>query len=229
MDLASLAYQIWKNACDADPSLKKTIPDLPGVIFSTKALSAVPAKPAGVAGPQPAPGVMVYVRTADGNDALAWVDEEGRTVTESQHEILRAAACEPDTPTLPRLVNHHPLVQKAVGGIQTEQITSGGQLGKPSSARRRVYERLKDYAAHVKDSLFDIKPLHHAIDQIYGVPLTESARDLLNRELRLGVSDEKLVALVLSLHEEDRLCIQKDDVKAREPQIICSLGIKQMP
>ena len=26
---------------------------------------------------------------------------EGRTVTESQHEILRAAACEPATPALP--------------------------------------------------------------------------------------------------------------------------------
>ncbi len=47
------------------------------------------------------------------------------------------------------------LVQKAVGSIQTgQQITSGGQLGKPSSARRRVYDRLKDYAAQVKDSLF---------------------------------------------------------------------------
>ena len=227
VDLASLAYQVWKNACDTDPSLKKTIPDLPGVIFSTKALSAVPAKPPGAAGPQPAAGVMVYVRTADGNDALAWVNEQGATVTESQHEILRAAACEPDTPTLPRLDNHHPLVQKAVGGIQTEQITTGGQLGKPSSARRRVYERLKDYAAHVKDSLFDIKPLHLAIDEIYEAPLTEAARDLLNRELRAGVSDEKLVALVLSLHEEDRLCIQKDDIKAREPQIICSLGIRK--
>jgi superfamily II DNA or RNA helicase len=227
VDLASLAYQVWKNAYDADPSLKKTIPDLPGVIFSTKALSAIPAKPAGAAGPQPASGVMVYVRTADGNDALAWVDEEGRTVTESQHEILRAAACEPGTPTLPRLVNHHPLVQKAIGGIQTEQITTGGQLGKPSSARRRVYERLKDYAAHVKDSLFDIKPLHQAIDEIYESPLTEAARDLLNRELRAGVSDEKLVALVLSLHEEDRLCIPKDDPQTREPEIICSLGIRK--
>lgn len=227
VDLASLAYQIWKNACDTDPSLKKTIPDLPGVIFSTKALSAVPAKPVPAAGPQPASGVMVYVRTADGNDALAWVDEEGRTVTESQHEILRAAACEPATPTLPRLSNHHPLVQKAVAGIQTEHITTGGQLGKPSSARRRVYERLKDYAAHVKDSLFDIKPLHHAIDEIYESPLTEAARDLLNRELRAGVSDEKLADLVLSLHEEDRLCIAKDDVQAREPQIICSLGIRK--
>lgn len=227
VDLASLAYQIWKNACDTDPSLKKTIPDLPGVVFSTKALSAIPAKPVAAAGPQPASGVMVYVRTADGNDALAWVDEEGKTVTESQHEILRAAACEPATPTLTRLSNHHPLVEKAVGGIQTEHITTGGQLGKPSSARRRIYERLKDYAAHVKDSLFDIKPLHHAIDEIYEAPLTEAARDLLNRELRTGISDEKLANLVLSLHEEDRLCIQKDDVEAREPKIICSLGIRK--
>jgi superfamily II DNA or RNA helicase len=227
VDLASLAYQIWKNACDTDSSLKKTIPDLPGVVFSTKALSAIPAKPAGAAGPQPTSGVMVYVRTADGNDALAWVDEEGCTVTESQHEILRAAACEPFTPTLVRLTNHHPLVQKAISGIQTEQITTGGQLGKPSSARRRVYERLKDYAVHVKDSLFDIKPLHQAIDEIYESPLTEAARDLLNRELRAGVSDEKLVALVLSLHEEDRLCVPKDDVEAREPKIICSLGIRK--
>jgi superfamily II DNA or RNA helicase len=227
VDLASLAYQIWKNACDTNPALRKIIPDLPGVVYSTKCLAAVPPKPAGAAGPQTTTGVMVYVRTADGNDALAWVDEEGRTVTESQHEILRAAACEPATPTLARLSNHHPLVQKAVAGIQTEHITTGGQLGKPSSARRRVYERLKDYASQVKDSLFDIKPLHQAIDEIYESPLTEAARDMLNREMRTGIGDEKLVAMVLSLQEEDRLCIQKDDVDAREPKIICSLGIRQ--
>jgi len=170
---------------------------------------------------------MVYVRTADGNDALAWVNEEGGTVTESQHEILRAAACEPHTPALPRLANHHPLVRKAAESIQTEQITTGGQLGKPSSARRRVYERLKDYASRAKDSLFDSKPLHHAIDEIYESPLTEAARDLLNHELRAGASDEKLIALVLALHEEGRLCSQKDNLQAREPKIICSLGIRK--
>jgi hypothetical protein len=90
-----------------------------------------------------------------------------------------------------------------------------------------VYERLKDYADRVKDTLFDIKPLHHAIDAIYDQPLTEAARDLLNRELRAGITDDKLVELVLSLFEEDRLCIPKDDVEAREPQIICSLGIRK--
>jgi len=227
VDLASLAYQIWKNACDIDPTLKKTIPDMANVVFSTKALSAVTPKPAGAGGAKPDSGVMVYVRTADGNDALAWVDEQGRTVTESQHEILRGAACEPATPALSRLAGHHTLVQQAVAGIQKERITTGGQLGKPASARRRVYERLKDYAVQVKDSLFDIKPLHQAIDAIYETPLTEAARDLLNREMKSGIENEKLVELVLSLHEEDRLCVPQDDVEAREPKIICSLGIRK--
>ena len=227
VDLASLAYQVWRNATDADASLKKSIPDLPNVVFSTKPLSSVSTKDGKASGVQPPAGVMVYVRTSDGNDALAWVDEEGRTVTESQHEILRAAACDPSTHALARLDQHHTLVQKAVLGIHTEQTTTGGQLGRPSSARRRVYERLKDYAGQVKDTLFDIKPLHQAIDAIYEQPLTEAARDLLNRELRAGVYDEKLVQLVLSLQEEDRLCTPKGDVEAREPQIICSLGIRR--
>jgi hypothetical protein len=227
VDLASLAYQIWKNACDRDPSLKKIIPNMPNVVFSTKSTSSFISQPSTFS-LQPSSlktGVMVYVRTADGNDALAWVDEDGRTVTESQHDILRAAACEPGTPALPRLPNHHALVQQAVAGIQREQATIGGQLGKPASARRRTYECLKDYAARVKDTLFDTRPLHQAIDALYAAPLTEAARDLLNRELRAGISDEKLAELVLALHNEDRLCVPPDAPDAHEPQIICSLAI----
>ena len=227
VDLASLAYQIWKNACDADPSLRKTIPDTANVVFSTKALSTVPPKPPGSSGPRPTSGVMVYVRTAAGNDALAWVDEEGRAVTESQHEILRAAACEPSTPTLPRLPAHHALVQGAVTRVQKEHDSSGGQLGKRTGARRRLYERLKDYAAQVKDSLFDSKPLHRTIDAIYDAPLTDSARETINRELRAGTSTQRLSEIAIALHEEGRLCTPMDAPEAREPHIICSLGIRK--
>lgn len=73
----------------------------------------------------------------------------------------------------------------------------------------------------------DIRPLHRAIEAIYVRPFQEAARETLNRELRTGVTDEKLVNLVLPLHEEDRLCVHEEDAETREPRIICSLGIRE--
>ena len=69
VDLASLAYQIWKNAMRARPrAAPRRRSRLPDVVFSTKALSApLPNRPGGGS----RLGVMVYVRTAEGNDALA--------------------------------------------------------------------------------------------------------------------------------------------------------------
>jgi hypothetical protein len=45
--------------------------------------------------------------------------------------------------------------------------------------------------------------------------------------MKTGIDNEKLAELVFSLHEEDRLCVPHDDVEAREPKIICSLGIRK--
>src|SRR5690349_21873423 len=36
VDLASYAYQIWKNATDRDPELQKVIPDMSPVVYSTR-------------------------------------------------------------------------------------------------------------------------------------------------------------------------------------------------
>ena len=63
VDLSSYAYQIWKNATEADPPLKKKIEDLPSVVYSSKAYHERPEQPE---------GALVYMRTAQGNDALAW-------------------------------------------------------------------------------------------------------------------------------------------------------------
>ena len=140
--------------------------------------------------------MLVYLRTAEGNDALAWVDKDGNNVTESQFEILKAAECSPDTPALPRQDNHHDLVRKGVEFVVAEEKTVGGQLGRPSGARFRTYERLKRYAEQVKGTLFDLPQLAKAIEEIYRYPLRQSATDTLNRQLRAGISDEKLAELV---------------------------------
>ena len=88
-------------------------------------------------------GVLVYLRTAEGNDALAWVNTDGTSVTESQLTILKAAECTPETPAVQRHDHHHEMVAKGVKLIVETEKSVGGQLGRPSGARFRTYERLK--------------------------------------------------------------------------------------
>ncbi len=207
VDLSSYAYQIWRNATEKDSSLRKIIEEMPSVVYTSKAYEQKPERPA---------GALVYIKTAQGNDALTWVDRNGNSVTESQFEILRAAECAPGTPALPRhLVHHH----------QEKQV--GGQLGRPAGARFRTYERLKQHAERVKDTLFDTKSLHRAIEDIYRYPLRQAAVDALNRQLRSGVSDEALGELVVTLRDEGRLCIVHDEDEHQELRIICSMGLTE--
>lgn len=273
VDLASHAYQIWRNALDADPTLARAIGDLPDVVYSTKpgAEEALPPRglgalqspttpraeeglpasrgpaalqfsttPAGEEGlpafcgagapacppvARPPSGVLVYLRTADGNDALAWVDPKGQSVTQSQLAILTTAACTPTTPALPRRTDHHELVAKGVELVLAEERTVGGQLGRPSGARFRTYELLKRHAERLKGTLFDLPDLHRAIDDIYRYPLRQAAVDTLNRQLRSGIDDSHLAELVISLRDEDRLCVIHENEQPHEPRIICSLGL----
>ena len=218
VDLASYAYQIWKNAITRDPSLQKIIPDLAPVTYSTRAHEPTEKAPE---------GVLVYIRTREGNDALAWIDKDGNSVTESQLAVLQAAACEPDTPALPRHERHHELVRKGVELIIQEEKSVGGQLGRPSGARFRTYERLKRYAGEAKGTLFESQELLKAIDEIYRYPLRQTAIDTLNRQLRSGISDQALAQLVVALRDEGRLCNIEETEQTQEPRIICSLGLVQ--
>lgn len=216
VDLSSYAYQIWKNAIDRDPGLQKLIPELPDVVYSTRTHTPKADAPA---------GVLVYLRTAEANDALGWVDEEGKSVTESQFKILQAAECAPNTPVQLRHDRHHELVEKGVLQLLTEEKTTGGQLGRPSGARFRTYERLMRYEQSVRGTLFHSQALVQAIDDIYLHPLRPTAVDTLNRQLRSGVSDETLSELVVALRDEGRLCLVQQESEAQRPRIICSMGL----
>jgi superfamily II DNA or RNA helicase len=218
VDLASQAYQIWKNAIDANPKLRGIIEKLPNVIFSTRDHRS------SVAAPE---GVLLYMRTSEGNDALAWINREGESVTQSQLSILRAAACDINTKAIARPPEQHDLVRKGVEHIVEEETRNiGGQLGATSGARRRTYERLKQYIEKTKDTLLPPPPeLYNAMEEIYRYPLQETARDTLNRQLRSGIDDDQLASLVINLREDNRLCQVHEQAEPEEPQIICSLGL----
>jgi superfamily II DNA/RNA helicase len=220
VDLASQAFQIWKNAIDQNPRLEKIIRDLPNVSFSTREHQPTDNLPE---------GVLVYVRTGEGTDALAWVDKTGKSVTQSQLTILQMAQCHPETPAIERNPKHFELVGKSVELIAHEEKAVGGGLGRPSGARYRVYHRLKSYLDEGRGSLFDVLPetkeLERAVDDVYRFPLRQTATDLINKHLREGIGNHQLAELVMSLRDQDVLSLKDEETESREPQIICSLGL----
>ena len=217
IDLTSHAYQIWKNAITADPALERAVASLPDVAFSSRQHS----------GPGRLPeGTLVYLRTGDDNDTLAYIGRDGQSVTESPVEILAAAQCHPDTPAHPRHDEHHALVAAGVEHIAQQERNIGGQLGRRSSARYRVYNRLKDYAEAVRGQLFDSEELRQAVNDIYRYPLRQAAVDTLNRQMRSGIDDAGLAEMVMQMRSDGRLCIMEEhDAETQEPRIICSMGL----
>jgi hypothetical protein len=171
------------------------------------------------------------MRTAQGNDALAWINEAGRPVTQSQLTILKAAACSIDTTALPRMELHHNLTQQGLAHIIEEEKSFGGALGRPSGARFKAYERLKRYRESLGDTrnLFItddlVRRIERAMEEIYRYPLYQSATDTLNQQIKAGTSDHQFAELVLSLREDGRLCVIDEGREEREPRLICTLGL----
>ncbi|SDX78224.1 PLD-like domain-containing protein [Allochromatium warmingii] len=222
VDLSSYAYQIWKNATDADPSLTARIEAMPNVVYATKAHEQTPLAPS---------GVLVYMRTTQDNDTLAWIDEKGQSVTQSQLTILKAAACTADTPPVPRIELHHQLTQDGLKHIVKEERISNGQLGRPSGVRFKLYERLKRLRlafGEKRDLLMTddyMRRFDRTLEEIYNHPLHVSARETVGRQLKLGIDDHQLLDLAFALREDGRLCVIEEHDQEREVQLICSLGL----
>lgn len=214
-DLASYAYGIWKDAKEHDPSLERIVPSLPDVVYTAK---NAPPDHLGK-------GAIVYVRTGEDVDALARVSPEGTVVSLSQRAILDAAACSPDTPPETRGDWHHTAVAAATTHLLTEQKRIGGQLGGRSGARFRVYDRLNRFVQEQAGTIFVTDELKRGIEDVYRSPLRPVATETLNRQLKSGINDEDLAALVVAMRAEGRLTVPDDQRRDLQPRLICSLGL----
>ena len=219
VDMASHAFEIWNQAIKENPELKNIIQDLADVSHGTKKFTPTEEKP---------DGALVYVKTAQNTDALTWVGGNNEIITESQFAILKAAECTLEEPALSRRDDHYDLEAIGVNKINAEQgkaTLATGNLGRPSGARYKTYERLKNYLADNTGSLWDTSELNRAIKEIYDHPLKQSALDKLNRQLKSGIEDYLLAELVTTLSQADMLCNIQHEAQKGEPQIICSMGL----
>lgn len=219
VDFTSYAYQIWQKAIKENPDLKKEIEQIPNVVYSTKPIDVKNSEI------HKQEGVLVFVRTNEGNDCLAYIDKYGNSVTESPIAILKSAECLPLTPALNPLSNHFNLLKTGVERLHEEEKRIGGSLGRKTSVRYKVYERMKAFFQQVKGEY--LSRLEKAIDEVYKFPLLETATDQLNKRMKMDISDEELADLIINLKEENRLCDVREDVEFHKPRIICSMGLKK--
>ena len=224
VDLSSQAYQIWKNAIDANPELARIIPKLNNMIYSTKQVDEL-AKG----------GVVTYARTANEFDVLTWLDDKGNVVSQSQQRILQALACRADTPAILPLENHHELVADAIERVEQESTSSniGGMLGSHFSTRHRIVDLLDAYYTRQTDLFFteEMKQnLKLVIDDLYNYPLLDVSKLALGQMLRRGQSEDDIVEYVIELRTEGNLCrLPAEENEHREPAIICSMGMRYLP
>lgn len=68
VDLTSEAFQIWKKATDENQALRKKIEEMPNVVYSTRAHTPYITQPE---------GVLMYMKTTEGNDSLIYIDRAG--------------------------------------------------------------------------------------------------------------------------------------------------------
>ncbi len=222
VDLTSQAYEIWNQAIKANPELKKKIPVLPDVVHSTKPMPDTITE---------GDSVISYHRNSHGFEALTWIGHNGKIISQSQSRILKAAECSIDTPALERLENHFELVEECVKVAENEAAQTGGQLGSKSGARYKTYMILQRYFESVRSTLFDTDALKKSIDEVYKFPLRETAREMINRRFKMGVTDEELAEMTMRLREDGKLCVVDPNSSGSLdiPQIICSMGIKLNP
>ena len=220
VDLASQAYQIWKNATDANPKLKQIIPALSNVIYSTKKADNAQED-----------GVITYAKTHNDYDVLTWYNSRGEIISQSQKKILQAMACNANEPAREPLDNHFDLVKKAVDNMKSETTNVSGILGNRFSTRYRIIDLLEHYYQQPPTLFFDAdkkQQLKLAIDDVYNFQLLEGTKFILGRMLRTNTNDD-IVESVLEMHKNGTLCrIDEDRNKQKDPSIICSMGLREV-
>lgn len=215
VDWTSNAYEIWRRAIQSDPTLAAQVEALRDVVYSTKHEARDVDS-----------GVLVYVQTEFGYDSLAFATLDGETRMLSPSEALTLATCQPDEPAVDRLSDHHELVAMAVTGPM--QSPSNHLAGSLTGVRKRCWDRLKGYREEQSKNmtLFDNEHLDQALDALYTRPLQEGAVQLIANAMRERTPDD-LAALVIQLHDDDRLCVEERDLADDDIRIVCSLGLRR--
>jgi hypothetical protein len=169
-------------------------------------------------------GVLVYARTALGMDAIAWTAATGDVRILDPFETLTLSRSEPGVPAPERRPDHHQLVQRAIEQQLLDAVRSSNVVAH-SRVQRRLYEAIRYYVDGVVGQFADTPELRRLMDAVHNRPLRESAKTRVSKALRERAPDD-LVAMLISMHQNDDLLVDLSEQAEDELRIVCSLGIR---
>jgi DNA invertase Pin-like site-specific DNA recombinase len=94
-----------------------------------------------------------------------------------------------------------------------------------SRVQRRLYEAIRYYVDGVVGQFADTPELRRLMDAVHNRPLRESAKTRVSKALRERAPDD-LVAMLISMHQNDDLLVDLSEQAEDELRIVCSLGIR---
>ena len=204
VSLSAKARKVWLDAIKKQPSLEQKIKELPKSAYSSKVFQAENDK-----NPE---GVLALARLQSGENALAYINSEGDSVTESQSKIFEMAECELSTRLANRHEKHFPLVEKARDKITLRRLS-------PNSVSHAICNQLLQDENINKDHV-----LRQALKKMRQYPLQAAARDTLRKQWQKARNNNQLSSIIINLYNKNRLCETHEETREKI-QIICSMGL----
>jgi superfamily II DNA or RNA helicase len=211
VDPASYAYEIWREAIEADPTLHDRVIELP--LASRSTISANTFADSGK--------VLALMTISNVQDSAVEVDPFGNFEIISPTALLGKSKCAPGTPALTALIGHLDFLQLAADGALGAFDTGTVAL---AGTRRSLYERIRNEQRLVDGHLYTDLEAKQALQAVFDCPLTETAKSQFALSLK-SANASMLIDQMVALYREGQLVVEAG---VREPgsiQIVASMGL----
>ena len=214
VDAASFAYEIWRKAIEADPSLEQRVKALQQGVQTTIPVTKFTKN-----------GEVIALITSNYNiDTVMLIGKDGATPI-SPITAVAETAVSPGQRALMPIDDHLTKLGTALNRAYDDR---GQSLGAVNRINRRVYDVLQKHE-RVKDGLLKDIGARALVDLINQHPLRSAAAQRLAQILKEDGDKptDRLLMTVQNLAELDELVVKPDDLASGELALVASVGFRK--
>jgi superfamily II DNA or RNA helicase len=214
VDAASYAYEVWRKAIEADPSLEQRVKSLQQGVQTTIPATKLTKN-----------GEVIALITSNYNiDTVMLVGRDGATPISPITAVAETAVV-PGQHALTPVDDHLTKLGTALNRAYDDR---GQSLGAVNRINRRVYDVLQKHE-RVKDGLLKDLGARALVDLINQHPLRSAAAQRLAQVLKEDGDKptDRLLMTVQNLAELDELVVKPDDLASGELALVASVGFRK--